>query len=435
VIEHVQYAEVDEIHIAYRVLGEAGGHDVVMMSSQFFAVEQLAEDRIARRFIDGVAELGRLVMFDKRGVGLSDPVTDWERPIQAQWAQDLIAVIEATGLVQPTVVSWDPFGVGRLVASLRPELIGKLVLINPIPSASVLAEGIRALPSEEQSRPWALERAAFPSRIDEPGFRTWLERAGRAGASPAVAQRFWAVLQSHAGTLTPTGIRCPTLVLHRARCMASTRVVRDVSDAIVGAHFVQVDGADLYPVAGDVDPLIAEISRFVTGTAASPPPQRVLAAVVFTDLVRSTDQAVRAGDESWSRLLDRHDEHVQACVEQVGGRVIKFTGDGVLAILPSAQAAITATHSIRHRLGALGLRIRAGIHVGDIEQRGDDVAGLAVNIAARIMSEAAADEILVSDSVVSSMLGTNALFDGSRTAVLKGIPGHWTLHRSPAPTP
>ncbi len=426
-LDDVRYADADGTHVAFRVAGEEGRRDLVMLSGQFFAAEQLAEDRVARRFMAGLADLGRLVVFDKRGVGLSDPFTDWSRSPQHQWADDLAAVIAAAELTRPTVVSWDPFGVARLAAARSPWLIGGLVLINPIPSTSLLPP-VGPGNAEGHLSTGPIERAAFPSRIDDRSFQAWLERAGRTGASPAVASRLWEAIRSYESPLTPDGISCPTLVLHRADCMASEDVVRRVAEAIDGAVFVQVDGVDVYPIAGDVDPLLTEISRFLTGSAGLPVPEHVVAAVLFTDLVGSTPRAVDAGDDSWRSVLDEHDTRVRLCVEQAGGEVIKFTGDGVLAILPSARAAVQAAHTIRRRLDPLGLETRAGIHVGDVDRRGRDVSGIAVNVAARIMSHAAPGETLVSESVRLAMLGTTA-FDEVESVDLKGVPDRWTLYR------
>jgi class 3 adenylate cyclase len=202
-----------------------------------------------------------------------------------------------------------------------------------------------------------------------------------------------------------------------------------VADAIPGASFVQVGGADIYPIAGDVDVLITEIAEFVTGAPSDLVPLRHVTAVLFTDLVDSTRRAVVEGDAQWRELLDVHDRTVRQCVRHHSGRVVKYTGDGVLALLPSATGAMDTARSLRDQLGAQGLRIRVGIHVGDVDVRGDDVSGLAVNIAARIMSQAGADEILVSEAMRQATLGSRHGFEASRTRELKGIPGLWTLHR------
>jgi class 3 adenylate cyclase len=218
-------------------------------------------------------------------------------------------------------------------------------------------------------------------------------------------------------------------VLHGRECRQPEEEVRAVADAIPGAIFVQVAGRDIFPIAGDVDVLIDEICEFVTGGPSGLTPLRHLAAVLFTDLVGSTVRAVDEGDAHWRDLLDVHDRTVRECVRHHGGRVVKYTGDGVLALMPSATAALTADTAIRDRLAEQGLHIRAGIHVGDVDLRGDDVSGLAVNIAARIMNQASADETLVSDTARQATLGSAYRFDAIRTTQLKGLPDRWTLHR------
>jgi class 3 adenylate cyclase len=220
------------------------------------------------------------------------------------------------------------------------------------------------------------------------------------------------------------------LVLHRIDSLTRPAHVAPVVEAIEGAQLVEVDGVDVLPIAGDPDPLLAEISRFATGTTIAPAPERVVAAVLFTDLVASTDRAAAVGDEMWRSTLDGHDADVAACVSHAGGDVVKFTGDGALAVLPSTRAAISAAHSLQRRLASRGLEVRAGIHVGDIERRGSDVSGLAVNVAARIMDRAAASEILVSESVRVALLGSSASFEPADTVQLKGVPGTWPLYRS-----
>jgi class 3 adenylate cyclase len=240
----------------------------------------------------------------------------------------------------------------------------------------------------------------------------------------------WAHLLGYEEDLTPPGITTQTLVLHNRDCMQPEDDVRAVADAISGASFVQVAGADTFPIAGDVDLLITEIAEFATGAPSLLTPMRHVCAVLFTDLVDSTRQAVDMGDAHWRDLLDVHDRAVRRSVRDHGGRVVKYTGDGVLALMPSATAALLTARAIGEELAERGLQIRAGIHVGDVDVRGDDVSGLAVNIAARIMSHAGAAETLVSDGTRQATLGSSNAFEQFQTVELKGIPGSWNLHIS-----
>lgn len=427
----ISYARAGDVHVAYRILEGRGSADVVMFAGMFFPMELLAEDRVAARFMEGLASLGRLIVFDKRGVGLSDPFTDWERSAREQWAEDLVAVVEAVGSDRPTVVSWDPMGVARSVAARHPELIGRVVLVNPLHSAKLLARQFGGASQDEAVS--GMEKAAFPSRINEVSFREWLAKAGRSGASPANAGRMWQAMLDDAGALTPEGIETPTLVIHRRDCMAPEKSARAVAAAIPGSDFVQLPGADMFPISGDVDDLVAEVARFVTGSVNLPAPERALAAVLFTDLVASTERATGEGDRKWRDLLDAHDAAARRCVDRVGGHVVKYTGDGVLALIPSATCALQVARSIGDALAEQGLEIRAGIHVGDVDQRGDDVSGIVVNVAARIMSQAEAGEILVSESIRRATMGSGFVYDQTRSVELKGVPDVWTLHRWNAP--
>jgi class 3 adenylate cyclase len=413
-VVEIAFASAGESEVAYRVMGDAGRVDVVVVAGAVFPLELLAEDRTASRFVEGLAGLGRVVVFDKRGVGLSDPITDWSRSAQEQWVEDLVAVIETAGLVRPVLVSWDTNGVARLAASMWSDLFAAMVLVNPSWSTRrtldlLSATAGRALPNR------TIEELTFPSRIKDPEFTAWLGRAGRSGASPSVAARIWEHVLNYEGPLTPPGITTRTLVLHNRDCWQPEAEVRAV--------------ADVFPVAGDVDLLLREIAEFVTGGPSVLTPLRQVTAVLFTDLVDSTRRATDEGDAQWRALLDLHDRTVHQCVRDHGGRVVKYTGDGVLALLPSATAALDAAEAIRARLTERGLQIRAGIHVGDVDLRGDDVSGLAVNIAARIMSHAAADETLVSGTARRATLGSTHRFDAPRTTQLKGVPEQWTLHR------
>ena len=427
-LNEIAYAEVGDRYIAYQAMGEHGGVDVVMVAGTFFSFEMLAEDRVASRFMAGLEALGRLVIFDKRGVGLSDPMTDWSTSAQEQWAEDLCAVIDAAELERPAVVSWEPMGVARLAASMRPELFGSLVLINPARFTNRLADLIGSH-GEEGVSGRSVEQIVFPSRSDDADFRDWLSRAGRSGASPAMATRMWDHMLGYSAPLTPEGIDVRTLVLHNREVVAHEEAVSEVAAEISGATFVEVPGADLYPIAGDVDALVAEVSQFVTGAATGLAPQRLVTAVLFTDLVASTERAVEAGDEQWQNLLDVHDHAVRRSVLHKGGRVVKFTGDGVLALIPSATGAIEAAQSIREGLAQQNMDIRVGIHVGDVDVRGDDVSGISINVAARIMSHAEAGETLVSDTAAQAVLGSSIRFDVADEVQLKGLPGRFRLHR------
>jgi class 3 adenylate cyclase len=430
-VEDIRYAKAGTTHVAYRVIEGSGPAELVMVSGAFFPCEILYDDRVVARFIDGLASLGRLVVFDKRGVGLSDPFTDWSRPVPDQWAEDLLAVVDDAGLERPTVVSWEIYGVARAAAAMRPDRLGGQVLINPLSLPEVLAPDIKELDESEtiDRIGEVTARQAFPSRIAEPAFQDWITRAGRLGASPASARRLWHQL-FQSGPLTPPGITVPTLIVHNRDCMVPDESIDEVRRAIPGAEAVDLPGVDVYPIAGDVDAMVAEIALFLTGEVSLPAPDRTLAAVLFTDLVGSTERAVDEGDRRWRDLLDSHDGTIRRCVGGHAGRVVKTTGDGVLAVMPSVTSALDAARDIGRRLTDDSLSIRAGVHVGDIDERADgDVSGLAVNIAARIMGEGGPGEIVVSEAARQATLGSRLRFVDARTVEWKGVPESWTIHR------
>lgn len=229
-------------------------------------------------------------------------------------------------------------------------------------------------------------------------------------------------------------VRVPTLVLTRPRSnVRPSLAVEHVAAAIDGAQLVELPGDDDLAIGADVDALLAEITRFLTGTARVPPPSRTLCAILFTDLVSSTERAAELGDERWKAVLNRHDDVARTTVARCAGRVVKNTGDGVLATLPSATAALRSADQIRAALAGEGLDVRIGIHVGELEQRGDDVAGLGVHVAARVMSAAAPGEVLVSATVPAVVVGTGVEFEPRGTHRLKGVPGEWELFAARMP--
>ncbi len=429
----VQYAKRDGTHIAFRVLDGPAGHDLVMVNGFNFPIEVLPDDPIGARLLDGLRSIGRLAIFDRRGIGHSDPIVDWERPLVDQWSDDLATVIDAAGFVTPSIFAWDIFGVARRFAIRFPDACDRLVLLEPMPS-----------PSRDDAwhdRFWQQMRdvtagqddflaQSFASRWRDPVFRAWVERAGRAGASPATAARMIEANyeQLRAFPIEHHLVRVPTRVLTRPRNPIRTPgAVERVVDAIEGAQLVELAGDDNLVFGRDVDDLVAEIAQFVTGTLHVPPPSRTLCAVLFTDLVSSTEHAAALGDERWKAVLNRHDEVARAAVARCAGRVVKTTGDGVLATLPSATAALGAVAAIRRALVADHFDIRAGIHVAEVEQRGDDVAGLGVHVAARVMGAAAPGEVLVSATVSEVVAGSGVGFEPRGVHHLKGVPGEWEL--------
>jgi class 3 adenylate cyclase len=347
----------------------------------------------------------------------------------------LRAVVESSGVTNTTVFAYDLFGVGSRFAARNPELLTRLVLFQPsvedehdgwfTQRQALVRRNVEGVGGDE------LLAAIAPSHLSDRSFREWYLRAGRMGASPAVASRIWeSVFSSTSDEQLFEQVIVPTLVLYRGgNTYAPADAVQRAVAQLGRVSVVELEGADVFPFLGDVDAVVAEISQFLVGERRTPPPQRVLAAVLFTDLVDSTARAASIGDAKWKSLLDRHDAVIRAVVGQCGGTVVKGTGDGVVALLPSATAGLEVAEHVRRALAAEELSSRIGIHVGDVDRRGDDISGLAVHVAARVLATAGAGEIVVTESVVAAAGGPGQQFEPQGAHQLKGVPGEWALYR------
>ena len=429
----VRYAVADGHHIAYRVLtGDPdGSHDVVMCSGGVFPMDALPEDPLANRLLEGLASLGRLVVFDKRGVGLSDQISDWERSRTETWGEDLAAVIDAAGLRRPVLFSWMALPVARRHALLHPDGVSALVLWNvntPADPDEWDQEATQAVFEAARKGP-VVSELLFPERWKDPVFREWHDAAGRAGASPTQAARLqWN--EPEELEIDCSGLSVPTLVLARRPPQMPFPLPEDYfrrpARLIPGAELVDLGEGSHNPFGLGVDEVLAEITRFVTGEARLPHPERSLAAILLTDLVGSTRRAAEVGDRAWKALLGQHDQISAAITDRHGGEVVKSTGDGMLALFGSTSAAVAAARALASRLDELGLPVRLGIHAGQVDRRGDDVSGLAVHVAARIMAAAGAGQVLVSDVV--ERITDDVAFTLVDERALAGVPGTWGIY-------
>lgn len=426
----VAYARIADAHVAYRVIaGDGLGiHDVVLLGSGTASMEASFEDPVGVRLLDGLAGLGRLVVFDRRGIGLSDPPSDWDTPESLRSCEDLESVVAAAKMIQPVLVCNRNAWPGAVVYCDRhPGEVAALVMFEPTVRLNLDLVRAQITGEVDSVALWC------PSRAEEPGFRDWFTRAGRSGASPSLAARAYPEPggdEVRAIDQAASRVTVPTLVLRRPASAFSPERANDPIMALLSqAVRVDLPGADGVLFGGEADAFLAEMTRFVTGEYLSRAPECALSAVLFSDVVASTERASALGGERWKRLLDRHDQVARGCVGRRAGKVIKTTGDGVLATLPSAIGAVRAAQELRIALGEEGLEVRIGIHVGDVDLRGDDVSGLAVNVAARIMHLAEPGEILTSDSVRLALTGTPHRFESRGGHPLKGIAGQWELFR------
>jgi class 3 adenylate cyclase len=429
----VRYATRGDHHLAYTVTGE-GPLELVYMLGFVSHLDLLWDEPRAAAFFARLGRVCRLIVMDKRGTGLSDRTGDV--PIPEEQVDDLLAVMDTVGFERPAVLgTQDSFLVAALLAASRPERVSALIAV---------AAGAHAPadygPPDAQDRFFAgLEK--YWGRTDAPfnywaprlwredaSFRRWWARYSRAAAGPTSGVR---IVRNYVNTdLRPIlgAIRVPTLVIQGRTDELHKRLGRALADGIPKGRFVTLPTDTInFPWLDAADALSAHIEEFLTGSPAEPAHSRVLATVLVTDVDRSTEQVANMGDRRWSALLDRHDGIIRHHVERYRGRLVKHTGDGVLSTFDGPGRALSCALAAREALHAEGISIRAGAHTGEIEVRGDDVAGLAVHIAARVVATAGTGELLVSSTVRDLVVGSEFVFEDRGECELKGVPGRWRL--------
>jgi len=437
----IRYTKSGGVDIAYQVLG-AGSLDLLAFSSAVLPIDSMSEEPMLDRFHQRLASFSRLIRFDMRGVGMSDPVAPSNPPTLEQWAQDALAVLDTVGTEHAAVFApRDTSLHAILLAATYPDRVHALVIVNgtarftrgpDYPMGFPESMLVRFL--EVNMEADAVERGldylamAAPSVAGDDAFRAWWKRAGNRGASPSTARAIQAVyLWADVRPLLSL-LRVPTLILHR-RDNALTRVGhgRYLAEHIPEARYMELPGADDLYWVGDTDTMLDEIEEFLTGARRGPRADRVLLTVLFTDIVGSTAQMAQLGDRRWRDLLDRHDVATRRQLVRFRGREIKTTGDGVLATFDGPARAVSCACAIRDAAAELGLEIRAGVHTGEVELRGEDIGGMAVHIAARVAALAEPRQVLVSRTVVDLMVGSGITTQERGEYDLKGVPGRWRL--------
>jgi class 3 adenylate cyclase len=447
---HVQFVEVDGSDVAINVYDPAGtgDRDVVVLFSGTMPMGAIGDDPVTARLIDGLRGLGRVITFDRRGVGQSDRPSGDGIGRLACWADDLEAVIVATAATAPVVIGHNASGAAALLVASRTDLVGSLVLCEPIiPQVARSDFSIRVFEGVQLAIDAGTDVVDIvcPGRIGDPGFRQWWVDAGHKGAGPAAALRLTAPLTPAELDLVERAfddLRAPSLILRRMYTIdAADREFIERSDHEIGVTERRVlSGADWLMLHGSgIDDVVAAICEFVTGTPSAPATTRSLRAVLFTDLGASTETLQRLGDRRWRMLIDRHDEAVGRAISRRGGTLVKSMGDGILATFDAASSAIAAALDIRSVLAEDGLAVRAGVHVGDVEHRGADVTGITVNIAARIMDSSPPGAVVATAAAHQASLGGGFSYDELEPVELRGVAGDWqrveVSHRSPAVTP
>jgi pimeloyl-ACP methyl ester carboxylesterase len=437
-----RYADSDGVSIAYQVHGN-GPVDLVLVPGFVSQVELLWEEPGVARFLRRLTAFSRLLVFDKRGQGLSD--RPGRPPTLEESMDDLKAVIDAAGFERPALLGISEGGpMSTLYAATHPDRLSGLILFGTFarmleapdfPSGTTEAALDRW--GEVVQRDWGKAVALnvwAPSRVGDREFERWWARLLRQGTSPAGAIALMDLYREMDVRSILPAIDVPTLVMHRAGDrMVSAAQGRYLAEAIPGARYVELPGEDHLPFAGELDPILEEVEEFLLGTRGGAESERALATILFTDIVGSTERAAELGDRGWRALLERHDAAVRHQLALHRGREVKTMGDGFLATFDGPARAIRCARAVREEVAGLGIEVRAGIHTGEVELIGDDVGGMAVNIGARIGAIAAAGEVLVSSTVRELVVGSGLEFVDRGTKTLKGAPGEWRLFAIDSP--
>jgi class 3 adenylate cyclase len=436
-----RYAKYGDADIAYQVLGD-GPVDLLLYTGANVPIDCMDEEPSMARFQRQLASFSRLIRFDRRGTGLSERGSTSAPPTHDQWLQDALAVLDAAGSEQAAVLApWLNGPDGVLLAVTHPLRVSGLIIINSAARFMWASDYPHGLPekltnanvavlTETDAVEQGLDIVALlcPGVAKDPTFRAWFDRAGNLAATPAMAYTMLAeIMKSDVRHLLPQ-IGVPTLILQSAgNDFFGVGHGRYLAEHIPGAKCVELPNADILYWVGDTRQMLDEIEEFVTGSRGGSGAERILATVLFTDIVGSTDRAAQLGDGLWRDLLDRHDQSVRIQIERFRGREVKTVGDGFVATFDSPSRAIECSVAIRDTLKAFDIDVRGGIHTGEIEVRGDDVAGMAVHIGARVSALAGPGEILVSSTVKDSVVGSSIEFEERGEHDLKGVPGTWRL--------
>ncbi|MCV7302604.1 adenylate/guanylate cyclase domain-containing protein [Mycobacterium barrassiae] len=437
-IPETVYARDDDANLAYQVV-DGPGPDLLFVPTPRFPIDLIWDDYTVAGHLRRLSSFGRLILTDLLGVGSSDAVPIYERPAMQGWTDGLIAVLDAAGSERASVFAMAGSALpAMLLAATHPERVRSLVLWSPyayflrtpdqpfaIPEHAL--DNLSDVVGHTAGSGLAIDLLA-PSWAKDMAKRRWYGRgerlAGGRGYFRAVSDMFQhtdmrRVLES---------IQAPTLVLHRRddRFVVAGHA-QYVAERIPHARRVEFEGNDHEWFAGDSERVLDEIGAFLTGARRIRPTNRVLSTVLFTDIVGSTERATALGDEAWGSILAAHNRAIEREALGARGKIVKFTGDGALATFDGPARAINCACAIRDAVSDLGLHIRAGLHTGEVEVDDNDVHGIAVHIAARIMGIAGPDEVLVSGSVPPLVLGSGLAFDERGSYELKGVPDRWPV--------
>jgi len=430
-----RYARSGDLHIAYQVVGE-GPIDLVYVPSWISQVEHYWAEPMVARYFNRLASFSRLILFDRRGSGLSDPVP--RAPTLEEQMEDVRAVMDAAGSEQAALFAQLEGGaMAALFAATHPERVTALVLYEAMPRMSWAPDYDWAIKREERlAHTW--ENWGDGSRIvglaprssSDPRLRDWFARLERLAASPGTAARLMQMNADVDVRAVLGSIQAPTLVLHRAGDkFIDIRHSRYLAEHIPAAKYVELPGDEAIAFSSDSEAVLDELEEFLTGARHAPDPERVLATVMFSDIVGSTARVAELGDRRWREVIESVATSVGRELRSFRGRAVKTMGDGFLATFDGPARAIRCATAIRDMAGSqFGLQVRTGLHTGEIEVIGNDVGGIAVHIGARVSACAAPGEVLVSGTVKDLVVGSGIAFEDRGERELKGVPGSWRLY-------
>ena len=430
----ISYARNGDVHLAYRTLGD-GPMDLVFVLPWFSNIDLLEELPTIRDANERFSEFARVILYDRRGSGLSDrlcgPAT------LEEGIDDLLAVIDTVGAERPALLGFNESGtLSALAAATHPQRVSSLILCGSFATTTWQEDypwgqkpEDRAIEVQWVTENWGTRDLAMVMLSDDDErLIEWGMRWQRNSVSPDALPMMYDMLEkTDVRHVLPT-INVPTLVIHREKDRSiPVENGRYLAAHIPGSKYVELPGSEHVPFLGDWEGLAEEVEEFLTGTRRPRDSDRVLATILFTDIVGSTEKAVEVGDRRWRELLDSHDDILRRALNRYQGRLIKTIGDGSLATFDGPARAIQAGRSIRDAMRALGLEIRAGLHTGEVELRRDDVGGIAVHIGARVAGLAEPGELLVSGSVPPLVAGSGIEFEPRGARQLKGLDGEWPI--------
>ena len=434
--------QVEDAEVAYQVVGD-GPVDLLVVPGLLNHIESAASVPEVAAHYEKLARFARVILFDKRGTGLSGPLPTGASPTMQDRVDEAVAVLDAVGSTAAAVYATADGGpVGIVLAAMHPARVQQLVVYGS--SARLLAaqgypEGVPPeFVSPEVTREWtrtwgdddnpAVHEVLVPNRGSEARVRRALAGMQRRAGSPSAAARYFQIaVDTDVRNVLPT-VLAPTLVLHvKGDGLFPVSQGRYLANAIPRARLVEILGQDHLHFWETGDQVAAELEEFITGSCESPPQDRSFAIVLFTDIVESTRRMAEVGDGPWRAVLQRHTQLVGSLIPEYGGRVVKGTGDGVLATFDGPSRAVQCAMRLVTDLGNDGIEIRAGLHAGEVEWLGDDIAGIAVHIAARVCALAGAQEVLATRTLRDLTAGSDIAFADRGDHELRGVPGIWSV--------